>query len=284
MSTLQPLVIYHAHCPDGFTAAWVVAGVVGECELFPASYGYPPPYELARERAVYIVDFSYPRAQLELMHSMAASLMVLDHHKTAEADLRGLPYCVFDMNRSGAGLAWDVLRPGEPRPWLVDYVEDRDLWRFSMPNAHGVALRIKIVPHTLAAYDALAKRTLTSILAEAFGAQLYVDHYVIEVLRNLYKLDNVDGQGSVAACVNVPYTNVSDVLHAALKLTDLHVAIGWHMRPDKQLDCSVRSRSPYDCSVLAKQHGGGGHAQAAGFRVASDSSIAQRLMFGGATP
>ena len=61
------------------------------------------------ERTVFIVDFSYPRTILEEMEESAESLVVIDHHKTAEEDLRGLDYCHFDMTHSGAYLAWEYL-------------------------------------------------------------------------------------------------------------------------------------------------------------------------------
>ena len=64
-------------------------------------------------------------------------LLVLDHHKTAQAALADIDHAkakiVFDMERSGAGLAWDYFYPlatGSARPPLIDMVEDRDLWRF----------------------------------------------------------------------------------------------------------------------------------------------------------
>jgi nanoRNase/pAp phosphatase (c-di-AMP/oligoRNAs hydrolase) len=112
------LVIYHGNCPDGFTAAWVTARKLGDVELLAAKYGDDPPLEEATGRRVVIVDFSYPREKLEQLHA-TGSLLVLDHHKTAEADLQGLPYCVFDMQRSGARLAWDYFREGYPVPWVV---------------------------------------------------------------------------------------------------------------------------------------------------------------------
>jgi hypothetical protein len=37
---------------------------------------------------------------------------------------------IFDMNRSGAGLAWDYFQPMTSRLRFIDYLEDRDLWRF----------------------------------------------------------------------------------------------------------------------------------------------------------
>lgn len=263
----KPLVIYHGNCPDGFASAWVAARALGDVDLFVGKYGDEPPYELARARRVFVVDFSYPRIKLECLHEVASSLTVLDHHKTAQADLAGLAYCEFDMSRSGAGMTWDHFHPGEPRPWLVDYVEDRDLWRFKLPGSEEVSLWVRLTPHELGAYDALAKQSLSSIMQAADGAKKYLDHYVRDALRNAYVLTDVDGLGNSAACVNVSYTGISDVLNAALKQHDVPMAIGWHIDLDGNVACSARSTVPFDCSVFAKSFGGGGHAQAAGFKL-----------------
>ena len=86
MSLRPDLCIYHANCMDGFTAAWVVARKVPGIELVPASYGDAPPDVLGK--TVLIVDFSYAKAVLETMAGDARLVVVLDHHKTAEAALR----------------------------------------------------------------------------------------------------------------------------------------------------------------------------------------------------
>ena len=276
------LIIYHGNCPDGFTAAWVTQQAVhGASELYAAKYGDEPPYELARNRSVYVVDFSYPRAQLEQLFGECTFLMVLDHHKTAEAELRGLPYCVFDMDRSGAGLAWDTLMVDQPRPWIVNYVEDRDLWRFALPDSRTISLRVRLTPHEVEAYDALAAMDPAEIVNEGRGAKLYLDHYVRDAMRNVYELADVDGEGTDAACVNVSYTGVSDVLHDALEMGSTLLAIAWHLHPDGHLACSVRSVPSYDCSAFAKRLGGGGHAQASGFRIPVAHELAKRLLGGG---
>src|SRR5688572_2721511 len=119
------LVIYHGSCRDGFTAAWVARLRYPAAEFHAGHFGKRPPQVSGRH--VLIVDFSYPRSVMEEMASQAESIVLFDHHKTAETELTSLPYANFDMHRSGAGLAWDYLFPGEPRPWIVDYVEDRDL-------------------------------------------------------------------------------------------------------------------------------------------------------------
>lgn len=288
----KPLVIYHGHCPDGFTAAWVTARAVSalgtaigakvDVELFVGVYNEPPPLEQARGRDVYVVDFSYPRAAMEALNEAAARLTVLDHHKTAEAELKGLPYCVFDMQRSGAGLAWDYFHPTKSRPWIIDYVEDRDLWRFQLPDSEAISLRVRLTPHDLEAWDALAAQTTLELMPVARGAKLYLEHYVRDAIRNLYTLHDVDGQGTDAICVNVSYTGISDVLQEALeKSSGVQLAIGWHLTKEGMLNCSLRSLRSYDCSALAKRFGGGGHAQASGFRLPISDAFAHRLLSAG---
>lgn len=272
----KPLVIYHGNCPDGFTAAWVAARALGYVELYAGKYGEPPPLAAAAGRDVYVVDFSYPREQLVELKDASRSLLVLDHHKTAQAALEGLDYCVFDMERSGAGLAWDHFFAHKPRPWIVDYVEDRDLWRFRMDHSETISLMVRLTPHELPAYDALAELPLPEVLDLARGAKRHLDHYVRDAVRNAYDLRKLFDDETVR-CVNVSYTGVSDVLHAALSAGGVRVALGWHVNKSGELYCSLRSNDDVDCSVFAQQHGGGGHAQASGFRTSVNSPIAHRL-------
>jgi nanoRNase/pAp phosphatase (c-di-AMP/oligoRNAs hydrolase) len=281
----KPLVIYHGNCPDGFTAAWVAARALGDVELFAGKYGEDPPHELAKGRRVYIVDFSYAREKLEKLFGEVSELYVLDHHKTAEADLAGLPYCSFDMNRSGAGMAWDFFHPGEVRPWIVSYVEDRDLWRFKLPASEEVSLWIRLIPHELEAYDALSQHSLSDIAQAADGASKYLRHYVRDALRNAYDVPGLfAGSDETVRCVNVSYTGISDVLHGALEAGGVRLALGWHLTVEGRIACSLRSTSDVDCSVFAKAHGGGGHAQASGFSVAAASPFARLLLrIGGAS-
>lgn len=97
------IVIYHASCNDGAGAAYAAWTVLGEtAEYVPAHYGNEPPDVTGK--VVYVLDFSYPRDVLLDMNAKAKSLLVLDHHKTAEADLKGLDFAVFDMIELGAAL------------------------------------------------------------------------------------------------------------------------------------------------------------------------------------
>lgn len=137
---MKALCIYHRGCADGFGAAWAVWKALGDgVEFHPGVYGAPPPDVTGRD--VILVDFSYKRPVMEAMCQSAASITLLDHHKTAAEELDGLgdgpniaiPVFVgIDMERSGAVLAWEHFHPGKAIPPLLQYVQDRDLWRFSL--------------------------------------------------------------------------------------------------------------------------------------------------------
>lgn len=154
---MKPLVVYHAGCMDGAAAvfaAWLKFG--DDAEYRSASYGDPAPTdEEVRGRDVYVLDFSYPRAELVRMaaacgetthHPDGGALHVIDHHKTAQADLADLPFCTFNMEKSGAVLAWEYFhtvgiasRLPKMLPELFAYAQDRDLWQWRLPHSRKIS-------------------------------------------------------------------------------------------------------------------------------------------------
>jgi oligoribonuclease NrnB/cAMP/cGMP phosphodiesterase (DHH superfamily) len=264
--TDYPLVIYHGHCMDGACAAWVARhalldkGAPG-VQLHSATYGEAPPHVSGRD--VVVVDFSYKRDALIDMARVAKSLRVLDHHKTAQEDLQGLPFCKFDMNRSGAGLAWDEL-VGGPRPWLVDYIEDRDLWRFKLPESEVVNSYIQTAGYDLDALAQVALDGLDNALAKGKVAMAVRRSYIDAVKDNTLLAKLAPDLPAVPG-VNVPYWGVSEVVG---ELCEGHpFAFGWHISGTGRAVYSLRSRGDFDVSALAKRWGGGGHKNSAGFNV-----------------
>ena len=154
------LVIYHGRCADGTCAAWCAdlyhRGIKDvEVEYYPAKHNKPPPYKrIEKAHITYVLDFCYPREDLLKMKGLT-SLKVIDHHKSAEAECHGLDFCEFDMDRSGAGMAWDHFFPGVDRPWHVDYVETRDIWTWKWPNAKPALAYLDTLPIEFSTYDKL---------------------------------------------------------------------------------------------------------------------------------
>jgi hypothetical protein len=265
-------VIYHGNCIDGFTAAWCCWRKFGDAaEYIPAHYGDAAPDVTGED--VLIVDFSYPRETLIDMHAKAKSLRVLDHHKTAQADLEGLDFCLFDMSRSGAGLAWDEICTGE-RSGLVAYVEDRDLWRWALPNSKELNAFIGSFEFSFENWHALHVTFVNGreqvVAAVEVGAAILrkETRYVRDMAKQARM---VSLAGHVVPVVNAPYINTSELVgHLAEHpqgATHVPFAVGWFQRGDGKYQYSLRSRGDFDVSELAKQFGGGGHRNAAGFTV-----------------
>jgi len=269
------LIIYHAPCFDGFTAAWVAHQHFPDAEYLPAKYGQAPPD--VTDRTVLVVDFSYPREVLEDMHLKATHLQVLDHHATAAEDLKGLPYAEFDMERSGAGMCWDHLNPGQERPRLVHHVEDRDLWRFKDPDTLAFHAALTLSKFTFD--DWTQVHETVSYLGKANF--LNMGRVVLRQLNRLAEvhadrcvplaLDIRDDQSLETWAVDVPVELVSETAHTFLSRSGHEDRVFLGFRWDGlegDWYCSLRSLSPDgpDVGALAQEFGGGGHKHSAGFR------------------
>ena len=109
------IVYYHNACPDGWCAAWVAKRKYPDAKLVALDHGLTLEqldsiYREARGQDVLMVDYSLrTREANDELARVANSFRILDHHKSAKEVLAGAPYATFDMNRSGAGLAWDHL-------------------------------------------------------------------------------------------------------------------------------------------------------------------------------
>lgn len=68
---MKPLVIYHANCADGFTAAWAVRQAM-DADFHPGVYGEPPPELSGRD--LVLVDFCYPPAVMQALQWKARSI------------------------------------------------------------------------------------------------------------------------------------------------------------------------------------------------------------------
>lgn len=258
------LCIYHGNCADGFTSAWVVRKALGEDVQFHAGvYQDAPPDVEGKD--VLLVDFSYKRIVLEQVREKAASVVVLDHHKTAEADLKDLPgvQTVFDMNRSGARITWDYFFPNQAPPQLLLHVEDRDLWRFALRKTREIQASVFAYPYEFNVWDFLMSADMEQLAVE--GEAIERKHFkdireLVTVVTRPMKIG-----GHIVPIANLPYTLTSDAGHLLAKGNPF-AGCYWDTPTGRVF--SLRSTDEgMDVSEVAKQYGGGGHRNASGFRI-----------------
>lgn len=262
------LVIYHKNCTDGACGAYLASLLAPEAELFPASYGDEAP-EVAGKRVV-IVDFSYPRDVLVRMEADAASLIVFDHHKTAQKALEGLDFCLFNMEMCGSAMFFSYFidkildgSSGNEIANYVFYVQDRDLWKFALPHSKEVNASFGSYPPTPEGFKEIVKKPLREHLIS--GEALLKYQKTVQDLA-ISNAQPIILRGIEGLAVNNPVL-VSEVAGELAKKTNFGCC--FFLTEEKAL-FSLRSVGDFDVSELAKSFGGGGHKNAAGFIIPRD--------------
>lgn len=288
-SAAPDICIYHSPCADGFAAAWAVWKRWPDVQFVAAAYGDTPPDVSGKH--VLIVDFSYKLRVLEIMGETSASITILDHHKSAEADLRpfavgelahpstladlgddtaNLPVqALFDMTRSGAMMAWAYCHGDAIAPLLIQYVQDRDLWRFDLHFSREIAASLFSHDYDFRVWDEFSAALETddgfrTIVAEGSAIERKHRKDVDELLGLTCRYMVIGGHRVPVA--NIPYTMASD---AANQLAEGNAfAACYYDNADGRRVFSLRSKPEgLDVSVVAAAYGGGGHTRAAGFSM-----------------
>lgn len=275
---MSTIVVYHSPCQDGFTAAWACWLKHPDWEYFPAIYGQDPPDVTGKD--VYLLDYSYKRPVLIELAKKSKSITILDHHKTAEKDLSDLVgveedsiKVTFDMNKSGARLAWDHFHgmSTHRRPMLIDYVEDRDLWKFQFPETKDLSAWLFSFD-----YDFKTWIDLREILddpisrkeAKNYGEAIQRKHNkdIKELLTMVARTVNIKEYEVQVA--NLPYTMASDAANLLAQQNPKLFGATYFQDKEGYYVFSLRSiEGGEDVSEIAKRFGGGGHKHAAGFRI-----------------
>jgi nanoRNase/pAp phosphatase (c-di-AMP/oligoRNAs hydrolase) len=254
-------ILYHASCPDGFWsafAAWLKFG--DEATYIPVNYNEDPP-QMEPGSRVYIVDFSYKRPILEKLIEKN-QVTVIDHHKTAEEDLRDLENVYFDLNHSGCVLTYNYFHGANSRHILFDYVEDRDLWRWKLPDSKEINAALFIQDRTFLRCNELIKFTdINTLLIQGKTILKVQGDYVSRAVKNRF-IHIIDGQQIPVVNSSVLQSEIGDAL---CELCPYYPFVGIFYQTMEKRFWSLRSRNGFDCSAVAKKFGGGGHPGAAGF-------------------
>ena len=270
---MKVYVLYHGGgCADGFCSAWVASKVFPDATFMAVNYGDPPP-ALEKGADVYVLDFSYKRPVMEkwLLEERPVCLTLIDHHSTAEKDLAGLEgWCrqngiaakvTFEMSMSGAMLTWLWFFRDATPPWIVDYVQDRDLWAWELPDSKAINAAIRSYSLDFGVWDAMSASSPEIFIAEGKAILRDQAQTVEAAVKNAVEIE-MDGHKIL--CVNAT-TLTSET---AGKLAENRpFGATFLIRGDGKKVWSIRSREGgIDVSEVAKKRGGGGHFHAAGFQ------------------
>lgn len=286
--------LYHASCPDGYGASWLLSKNLDIDVRIPVNYGQDVPSEVDGA-FVYLVDFCYDTSHLYELTERAEGVCVLDHHLSAvgyvdEVGIRRydtakelvsdgvLPsvHAVINQNRSGIGnvaeylVAIDSL--GAPVPQFLLSLEDRDLWKFELDGTREIFAAVTSWPYTDEAWDRFDQQSFDSLFIQGQHIERYRQQLVQQCLDLAHQatLRAAGGRWEGIWVTNAPYAICSDVAGELAKRDPERFAATFYV-DEHGWKWSLRSTEQgMDVAEIAAkmQPGiGGGHRHAAGFRV-----------------
>ncbi len=262
--------IYHAECVDGAASAAAVAYKYPDVELFPAIHGEPAPTDLDDKR-VFIVDFSFPAEVMQRIQAQAAEVFWYDHHKTAIPIQEEVGFGIIDLAESGATLTWKQLFPEQEVPKISQYVRDKDIWVWELPESREISHAIREMEGILDPKSETWKHFLNGLTDHEWLELIQVGKRSRRLLQERFEKAATKGKeitlrGHRALAVNWT-DDSSEIGEYIYKVLGYPVALIFSFT-GKNWSFSLRSNT-VDVADIAISFGGGGHPGAAGFRTDS---------------
>lgn len=208
---------------------------------------------------------------------------ILDHHISNMRTFSSDDRCVFNMQKCGTTILYDFLKEiismtnvnasiGFER--FIKAIEDYDLGKFE--NADGIFLADLANSFSQEDFLNVLMRTALSIFQnESLIARAATMQSLKKLFCDSIKIHKTSINGYTAGIVLSPvyWKNAC----AEKVLQDLSVSLAVIIDINGNM-VSLRSRSDGpDCSRLAQEYGGGGHARAAGFKINSSIVISDMI-------
>lgn len=285
--------------PMHYGQPWSAAELAGrEIHILDASYPRPVLLEMAGHAAALTLLDHHASARDEwrdvLVHDVGKAHWV---YRDSQLPLT----VVFDMERSGSHLAWDWFHADAPMPRALAHIEDQDLWRFRLPGTRAFCRALRLRPFDFAAWDAVVgdcdsvpgtpgHEACQALLREGEAVGRFFDVEVARLAAGnaagvVLPGDPIDGLQSVdhgLPIVQSSGVNCRAVAGLAINANPLFASelgsllaeksgsfgMVWHVDARGQVKVSLRAAGQVNVAHMAAHYGGGGHPNAAGFRIA----------------
>lgn len=270
----QIIILYHAECPDGFGGAWVAHRKFGDkAEYIGVHHDQPPPAGLI-DKEIYMIDFCYPIEIMKEIISRNQRVTAIDHHVSREGAIKLTRDYSYAVENSGSVLAWKYFNKDKPVPLMLQYIEDQDLWKFTLADTMPIVTCIDSYDYDFDVWDKLAKEVEDDQKRKEFIEKgSFMVNYKDELIKRIIEesTKTVEFEGYRVLSVNAPHEFASRI-GETLYVKKPPLAIMWYEGNDG-IHVSLRSDGSVDVSKIAEKFGGGGHKAAAGFSLPSIDSF-----------
>lgn len=291
-------VYFHGNCYDGMGAFWSAKRFMEQnnydaefkTAVYGGSFGFP------KDKLVVFIDYCPTLEQLKELEKDNL-VVILDHHDTAERHLVGVPkleipfnevyskheagekgtYCLFDMNQSGAGIAYRYFFQTDVIPNMIKLIEDRDTWKFKYKETKDFHSYLLSKPFDYDVYTKIFEDSSDlKIFKEIIKKGEALTEYSVEVVKKICDLATfrmINGYKCGFVNTTSHWAEVGEYMVEHLG-ADYSVAFTLDFKLGL-IKGSIRRPKGLNCTPLAEHFGGGGHPGAAGFSAAMSRSIEQ---------
>lgn len=278
---------HHSKDPDGWVSGAVIKRKYPDVELRGWDYKdqIPAISEVKDSDKLILIDITFPLPILQEMGKIT-NLTVIDHHVSFKKEVEkyaepiNFDY-IYDCNKAACEIGWEYCFPETPTPYGIILNGRYDTFRKNEGDWENETLPFKYFLTSIC-------NSVESVPQDIFfaskefindkwcvigkGIMSYVDtmnethtrfnHFIVEKAFGKYK----------ALCLNYWPFN-SEVMKSIWDPKKYDIMIGFCF-DGRKYSVSLRSvdENP-DVSVIAKERGGGGHRNAAGFEVSDLLSI-----------
>jgi oligoribonuclease NrnB/cAMP/cGMP phosphodiesterase (DHH superfamily) len=214
---------------------------------------------------------------------------------------------IFDLDKSGCRLAWEHFFPTQALPLLLSHIEDIDLWRFALPGTRAFNRALRLLPWDFAVWETLLAETADAdspryrqMLAEGEAIENFCRREVerlansrlvmpcrvrgeaadeLQAVRHGQAVITTDNQcwhTIEGLAINADSLFTSELGHALAESSGSFGLI-WQLAADGEVKVSLRAAGKVNVGEIATRYGGGGHPNAAGFRLQSEQFLAEVL-------
>ena len=214
---------------------------------------------------------------------------------------------VFDLSKSGTRLSWEHFHPHAPFPLALQHIENQDLWHFTDPATQPFCRALRLQEFDFANWQRIIAAdpndpqgeyqqllTAGNAINDFFHkevARLCNSRLVsparlrgepadaLQALRHGQPIIG-DGERHWHALNGLALnTNALFASEAGHRLAEQSGSFGltWQLAADGEVKASLRSQGDYDVATIAQRYGGGGHRNAAGFRLPLQQFISEIL-------
>lgn len=292
-------IFYHYPCADGVGALWAALKYKEIKHKYGCKAGQDPNIDIndLQGEKLLFVDYCPPIEFLEKLLDLNKKILILDHHissyeRTTESNILDNPNitAIFDMDKSGCQITWDYFFEDMPRPEIIDYIGDKDLWLWKKENSREINTALYFKSYF--DHDNLEKLSDLHDNWETEKPKLINDGAKI----NQYNQKQIDISLNNATYSKLKFNNETykiwigggnitpglrnelgnELLNKKFnngKLPDFSATWQYNLIKDEWWISLRGNENSPDLAKIAESYGGGGHKCAAGFTIKSPEGL-----------